>query len=128
MTVRPVLALIALGWLTVAGCGPAKLNENKTYTLEAGDAQRLDLQAITKAQKITIEFKSSASKVNVYLIKDFKEQDGLDTAPSKAQTLEHQEGKEGNFSVEVPEKTATRIVIRGANAKTEVTLKVTNAK
>ncbi|QJW98973.1 hypothetical protein [Frigoriglobus tundricola] len=129
MTVRPLLALIALGLLSAAGCGPAKLNENKTLTLDAGDAKGLDFPAISNAQTITIDFKSSAGEVSVYLFNeaDAKGEDGLLTSdPKKALGLK--KGKEGSFEVNVPEKTATRIIVRGANEKTTVTLKATNAK
>ena len=84
---------------------------------------------LEETQKITVEFSSSASEVVVYLIKDFKEDDGLNTTPSKAQILKEEKGKSGSFSVDVPENTATRIAVRGHTAaKTNVTVKVTNAK
>jgi hypothetical protein len=127
MPTRPTLVAAALG-LLLAGCGPAKLNENKSYTLTPGDAQSLDLPAISQAQKITVEFTSSAVNVNVHIIKDFKDRDGLDAPPSKNQTLAEKQGKEGSFAVDVPANTATRVIVRGANAKTEVTLQLTNSK
>ena len=128
MRTRSALIAVASALLFAAGCGPAKLNESRTYSLNAGEAQILDLPAISKAQKVTVEFTSSAVDVSVSLIKDFKESDGLDTPPSKTQTLAEKTGKDGSFVVDVPENTATRVVVRGANAKTDVTLKVTNAK
>jgi hypothetical protein len=128
MPFRLALVGIALGLSLAAGCAPPKLDESRAYKLETGGAEVMDLPAVSKAQKVTIDFTSSASDVTVYLIKDFTGKDGLDTMPSKAQILESKTGKSGNFSVDVPANTATRVVVRGANANTDVTLKVTNTK
>jgi hypothetical protein len=128
MPARPALFAVALALLLVGGCAPPKLNESRSYTMIVGDSQVLDLPPISMAQKITVEFTSSASEVSVYLIKDFKEEDGQNAPPSKAQILDEKKGKSGSFTVDVPEKTATRVVVRGPQAKTDVTLKVTNAK
>ena len=99
----------------------------KKYPLDAGQAKAIDLPAISKPQKITVEFSSSASEVSVYLIKDFKAGEDPDPlSPKKDQILETKQGKEGSFSVDVPEKTATRVIVRGAKQTTDVTLKVTN--
>jgi len=128
MLVRPALFAVALGLLLAGGCGPPKLNESKTYTLEPGDANVLDFSAIPKPQKITVEFTASAADVSVYLIKDFKGNDGLNEPPKKEQILESKQGKSGSFSVDVPANTATRVVVRATSAKTEVTVTVTNSK
>src|SRR5205085_2621841 len=127
MPARPALLAVvfALGLLPVAGCGPAKLNATAKYAMDGGDARILDLPSISKAQKVTVEFNSSAGDVSVYLIKDFKERDGLDAAPNGAQILDKKQAKEGSFTVDVPEKTATRVVVRASSTKTDVTLKVT---
>ena len=129
MPTRSVLFLVALGLMLTTGCGPAKLKLDKTYTLDTGEAQGLDLQEIASPQTITVDFTSSAGEVSVYLFNatDAKGEDGLLGADSK-KALGQSKGKEGNFEVKVPEKTATRIVVRGAQQKTTVTMKVTNAK
>jgi hypothetical protein len=123
---RSTLVAVALGLLLVTGCAP-RLKEEKKYTLGAGEAQVLDLPAISKAQKVTVEFSSSAAEVSVYLIKDFREKDGLDGPPNKDQILGQQQAKDGSFSADVPPKTATRVIVRNPNKDTEVTVKVTNA-
>ena len=47
---------------------------------------------------------------------------GVDAAKS----LGKQKGKSGSFTAEIPENTATRVVVREASKKTKVDLKVTN--
>jgi hypothetical protein len=125
---RFVPVAVALGWLLAAGCGPARLKVEKQYTMDAGEVQAIDLDAIAKPQTVTVEFSSSASEVRVFLIKNFKAGAEPDPTPTKEQTLESKQGKEGSFSVVVPENTATRVIISGVNAKTEVRVKLTNAK
>lgn len=122
------LAVLALGLFALSGCGPAKLDVSKSFTLEDQAAQVIDLDPQPKPQTVTVEFSSSAGEVYVYLIKDFKERDGLETAPTKAQTLVSKQAKEGSVSADVGEKTAVRVVVRNPNAKTDVTLKVSNKK
>jgi hypothetical protein len=125
---RSVLVAVAFGVLAATGCGPARLKEEKTYSMEVGDAQRIELEPITKPQKLTVEFSSSAAEVSVYLIKDFKPGDSAADMPQKAQILAKAQGKEGTLSADVPENTATRIIIRDPRAKTDVTVKLTNEK
>jgi hypothetical protein len=120
---------VALVLLAFAGCGPATLKEEKNYTVEAGEAKSFDLPAISKAQTINVEFTSNPAEVTVFVLKDPKGDDGAkEEPPTPAQVMGQKQGKSGTFSVPVPEKTATRVLVRGAKAKTEVTLKVTNAK
>jgi hypothetical protein len=122
------LAVVALTLLALAGCGPAKLDVTKSFTLEDSAAQVIDLDPQPKPQTVTVEFTSSAGEVYVYLIKDFKKDDGLDAAPKQAQTLASKLAKEGTISADVGEKTPVRVAVRNPNAKTEVTVKVTNKK
>ena len=56
---------------------------------------------------------------------DAKGEDGL-LSPAKAKALATKNGKADNFTVEIPEKTAVRIIFRGADKKTSVTVKVTS--
>jgi hypothetical protein len=124
---RSGLVAVALALLAPAGCGPAKLNEERTYTMDATEVQTLDLPAIAQPQTVTVEFSSSASPASVYLLQNFKADDAQ-MIPTKDQILATKQGKEGTFSADVPAKTATRVLIRGLSAKTEVKLKVTNKK
>ncbi len=125
MPYRP--ALFALALLVVVGCGPAKLNESRSLTLDSGEAKAIDLPAVAKAQNVTVEFTSSAGEVTVYLFKesDAKGEDGMLLSDAK-KALGQKQGKEGSFTTEVPENTPTRVIVRKASAKTEVTVKITN--
>jgi hypothetical protein len=125
---RSVLVAVAFGVLVAAGCGPAKLNMEKTYPMNVGDSNNIDLPAIAQAQKITVDFSSSATEVTIFLIKDFKEDDRIDIVPKKDQILAKAQGKSGTLSADVPEKTATRVIITDPRGKTDVTVKLTNAK
>jgi hypothetical protein len=130
MPIRSSLLAIALG-LLVAGCGPAKLNETKTLTLDKETmATSLSLSAQPKPQTITVEFSSSEGEVTVGVFKqdDIKDNDEMATV-ALGKALGHKKGKSESFTVDVPENTATRVVARGHTAaKTDVTVKVTNAK
>jgi hypothetical protein len=121
------LAVVAIGTFFLAGCGPSKLNENRKIEIEDGEAKAIELPAVSKPQKVNVEFNSSESDVSVYVFKeeDAKGTDGLLGAdPKKA--LGSKKGKSDSFSVDIPENTATRVVVRGAYKKTEVQLKITN--
>ena len=128
MTARAAPVAFALGLLLLAGCGPARLNENHTFPLEPQNTRSFDLAAISQPQTVTVDFKSSAADVSVYVIKDAKEGDGLNEPPPKEKTLASKQGREGKFAAEVPANTATRVLVRGADKKTEVTLALTNSK
>jgi hypothetical protein len=123
------VAMVAVASIGLAGCGPAKLDVNKTYTLDVGEAQAIDLPAIPKPQKITVEFSATAGDVTVLVFKesDAKGTDGLLDA-DLGKSLGKKTGKSDSFTVDVPENTATRVIARGATKKTDVTLKVTNTK
>lgn len=128
MPTRLSTILLAYGALFLAGCGPAKLNESRTWELEAASPKALDLPAISKTQKINVEFSSTDGDVLVAVFKeeDAKGEEGLvnaDTNRSKA--LAHKSSQGEKFSVEVPENTATR-VIAFSKKKTTLNLKVTN--
>ena len=131
MPTRFAVVAVALGLLLASGCGPAKLNETKTLKLDKETmAAGLSLAAQPKPQTITVEFSSSEGEVTLGVFKkdDLKDDDAMMTVPlSKA--LAHKKGKGETFTVEVPENTATRVVVREHTAaKTDVTVKVTNAK
>jgi hypothetical protein len=119
--------IVAVGALFLAGCGPSKLNENRKLEVEDGEAKAIDLPAVSKPQKVNVEFSSSEGEVSVYLFKaeDAKGDEGLlGSDPKKA--LASKKGKSDSFSADVPENTATRVIVRGAAKKTEVQFKITN--
>jgi hypothetical protein len=120
-------AVVALGLLALAGCGPGKLNESRNWDIDSGEAKAVDLPAIAKPQTVKVEFTSSDADVTVYVFKeaDAKGEDGLVASdPSKA--LAKASGKTGSFTADVPENTATRVIVRNAPKKTKVDLKITN--
>ena len=126
MFLRALAPFFAIGLVALAGCGPAKLDVTKTYTLE-GEPQIIFLDAQPKPQKITVEFESSASPITVLLIKDAdvpKDEDGF-IPTSKAIAFKSGE-KAATFSGDVPENTATRVIIRNASNKSSVKVRVTN--
>jgi hypothetical protein len=121
--------LVALGLVALAGCGPGKLDVSKTLEVDSGEGRAVDCPAVAKPQTIAVEFTSSDADVNVYLFKeeDAKGEDGIVTSDA-SKALGKARGKTGNFSAEVPENTATRVIVRGAAKKTKVDIKVTNKK
>ena len=128
MLVRFLFAACALGLFAASGCGPAKLNQSKTISIDAGDTQAMDLDAQPKPQKITVEFASSAGEVSVYVYKeaDAKGEPGLLNAEAnKAKALASKKSKGETFTVDVPENTAVRVIFQ-ADKKADVTVKLTN--
>jgi hypothetical protein len=116
--------------LVLAGCGPAKLDVSKTYSLNVETpAHSIDLDAQTKPQTINVEFSSSEGDVSVLVFKksDVPTDDDLLIAePKKAIAMK--KGKTETFTVDIPENTPVRIIVRMELKKTDVQLKVTNKK
>lgn len=123
-----VTAVVAAGLVAAAGCGPAKLDETRTYSLDpGGDSGRaLDLPAQPKPQTITVTYES-AEPVGVGIYKAGDVGEGLFVQPAKA--LKAEAGKTaGTLTADVPENTATRVVVSVETKKTDVKLHVTNKK
>jgi hypothetical protein len=122
-----VLVAVTLVWLS--GCGPARLNVNKTLELDSEEVKAIDLPAEPKPQKLTVEFSSSDGDVSVYVFKesDAKGEEGLVTAAANSKkALADKAGTSGSLSVDIPENTATRVIVRSRGKKTSVNLKITN--
>jgi hypothetical protein len=124
------LVPVGLIVLVLAGCGPAKLDLTRKYTLDGKDpAQTIELEPQTKAQTINIEFSSSDGDVSVLVFKKADAppaDDALIADPKKA--LVSKKGKADSFSVDIPENTGILIIVRMETKKTDVELKVTNKK
>jgi hypothetical protein len=120
------VALIAVGSVLLAGCGPAKLDVSKSYTLEHGSADGFVLQKQSKPQKITIEFSSSKGEVTVLLFKATDATEENYDVAEKEKAMGYKTGKSDTLVVDVPENTETRFVIRGAKENTKVDVRVKN--
>lgn len=125
MIARGCALVLAVGMVGIAGCGPGRLDESRTYNMDTHDAPYMELTPQSKAQTIKIEFESSAAEVDVGLFRSADLKDPADANFSKALKSEVQK-KSGSFSVEVPENTATTVVLGNAKAKTDVKIHVTN--
>ncbi len=132
MSVRLAFAMILVAGLSVVGCTrAAKLDAKSSYDLSGEEpAKAMILDPQPKAQKLTIDFKSSDGDVTVLVFKDAdvpKGDSGLIEADAK-KALGQKKGKADSFTVDVPENTGTQIVIRNADKKTKVDLAVNNKK
>jgi hypothetical protein len=126
--VPTALVAVALAWVT--GCGPAKLNESRSWDLEAANPRAMDLPAQPKPQTLTVEF-SAPEEVSVYVFKeeDAKGDDGLLNASVNAKkALAQKKSKGETFTVDVPENTPVRVIADSGGKSTKVNLKVTNQK
>src|SRR5262245_3428954 len=86
MFVRLVSAsLLAVAFLCLAGCGPAKLNQSRTWAdFDVGDARAIDLDPQSKPQTITVEFSVGEGEVTALVVKkdDAKTDDDLLSVPA----------------------------------------------
>lgn len=130
MLVRSLsVALMVAGCTFLVGCTRnAKLEVTKSYDVAPGEAQAIELDPQPKAQKLTVDFKS-AEDVNVLVFKqaDCKDDDALLTADAK-KALASKKGKTESFGVDIPENTATRVVVRDPAKKTKVDITISNKK
>jgi hypothetical protein len=124
MMLRSSCLLLAAGLVALSGCGPAKLDVTKTYTLD-GAPQMVILDAQPKPQKITVEFESSAAEVTVMLIKKSDVPEGEESFVPIAKAIVSKKDKTGTITGDVPEKTETLVLVRGGT-KTDVKLHITN--
>lgn len=124
------LSLIAaLGLLCLAGCGPAKLDETKNWTLNSETpARAMDLSAQPKPQTFTVEFTATGGDVSVFVFKeeDAKGEDGLAYAPASKALGSKTASTGDSFKVDVPANTATRVIARAGGRKVELKIHVTN--
>src|SRR5258707_12786173 len=113
MLARSFACLLAAGMVVLSGCGPGKLDVNKTMELEGGEVKSIILDAQSHPQTMTVEFETNGGLVNVGLFKDADAKDLNTIQFSKALKSEKQ-SKKGTFSVELPEKTAAQVVVETA--------------
>ena len=70
MLARTFAICLAVGFASISGCGPAKLDVTKTFNLDGGDAKALLLDAQPKPQKITVEFEATSGTLDVLVFKE----------------------------------------------------------
>jgi hypothetical protein len=123
------VALVA-GFAFAAGCERnARLEVKNSYEIGPQEGKAMILDPQPKPQKFTVEFKAD-NDINVLVFKDSDipaGEDGLEKADAK-KAIAQKKGKAESFTVDVPEKTGTQIVMREALKKTKVELSVTNRK
>jgi len=112
--------------LVVAGCGPAKLDVTRNISLDSQESRSVDLDPQPKPQTLTVTYEAGAELfVGVYKAADAPDLQNL----PEGKALKSESGKKsGTLTVEVPENTATRIVIANAKTNTDVKLHITNQK
>lgn len=126
MPARPCLLVAALALLVPAGCGPAKLDETKNWTVEPGDVQSIILPAQPKPQRLTVEFESSEPvDAGIYKTDDAKELHSLPV--SKALAVER--GKtSGTLTADLGPDVSTTVTVGALSKKATVKVHVTNRK
>jgi hypothetical protein len=124
MILRASALMLAFMLVSLSGCGPAKLDITKEYTLS--EPQIVILDAQPKPQKITVEFEGD-SEVTVLLIKAADAPDDEAEFVDVKKAIAYKKGeKSGSFSGDVPENTATRVIARSVSPKAKVKLHITN--
>jgi hypothetical protein len=112
--------------LILAGCGPAKLDETKNWTIEPGDVQSIILPAQPRPQRLTVEFESG-EPVDVGLYKTDDAKDLYSLPVSKALAVER--GKtSGTLTADLSPDVSTTVTVNALSKKTTVKVHVTNRK
>jgi hypothetical protein len=124
---RPLLVFAAVVFLTPSGCGPAKLDETKTYTLPPGETKPLTLPAQPRPQRLTVEFEAdNPVEVGVYKTADVSDPDApLPTG--KALAIERAKDS-GVLSVDLGPDVSTTVTVTALSKQTNVKLHLTNRK
>jgi hypothetical protein len=124
---RPLLVLAAVAFLAPSGCGPAKLDETKSYSLNPGDTQTLALPAQPRPQRLTVDFDAD-NPVEVFILKTADVSDPDAPLPTgKALAIERAKAS-GTLSVDLGPDTATTVAVTALSKQTNVKLHLTNRK
>ncbi|MCI0681739.1 MAG: hypothetical protein L0Y71_06520 [Gemmataceae bacterium] len=125
---RTTCGLAGLALLMVAGCGQ-RLEQEKDVTLEVGVLHPIALIDAPKyEQKIKVEFTSSESPINVYVVLGKDENavmDELGKANPKLEIRGKAEKSKGEtFEATIPAGKDYGVYLTGADKKTQVKLKI----
>ena len=125
MPTRSILVLPAVVLFALAGCGPAKLDEKKTYPVSAGDTQMMILPKQPKPQRITVEFESDQPvDIGIYKSEDVE---GGTLPSSKALGIERAKDK-GTVTADLGPDVATTVTITALGKTANVKVHVHNKK
>ena len=119
----PALALVAL-----AGC--SKLHVEKSYTLDPGTVQHLEVTPPTSEQKLKVSVTSDEPiTLTVILVKDVPAAKGgaEDIDPdtlTKAAVAQKKEAKDATLDVTIPAKEKYRVYVSGVKKMAKVTIKI----
>lgn len=126
MFIRLTALFLGIGLVAVGGCGPAKLDVEKSYNLDSGESQLVILDPQPKPQKITVTYEAG-SELTVLLIKASEIKEGEEGIVPLAKAIASEKGnKTGTISGDLPENTEGRVIIRNPAAKTTVKVHITN--
>jgi hypothetical protein len=126
MPTRSILFLAAAVLLAPAGCGPAKLDEKRSYSVVSGETQMMLCPKQPQPQRITVEYDSDQPvDVGIYKSEDVKEGDVLPT--SKALAVDRAKSK-GSISADLGPDVATTVTVTGLGKTANVKFHVHNRK
>ena len=131
MLTRACVVVLVAGLFALAGCGPAKLEVNKTVTIEPNDFNMIGLPKQSQPQKITVDV-DATEPVNVYVIDSAKEAGFPDMAAEKqAEAAKYGKKlgvKKDALTAEVPENAEVTVAVGGGMKKSEVKISISNRK
>ena len=120
----PVLCLVLL-----TGCPKSKIHQERTFTMESGDSNELQIDAPTGSQKIEVKVTSSECPIDAYVLLEEAlagKTGEIDVTklPETAILDKIKNTKEATLKATIPSKKAYRIYLNNATRTTTVTLKL----
>jgi hypothetical protein len=127
--IRSILPLLVLGLLALAGC-QKKLNEEKTFTLTAGEVRAFPVDAPIREQQLSVTVTAAGSSVNVHIVPESAHAATMEAMQNlkkldPAKVLASKEKVENDtLEATIPAKTGFSVFISGAKKQAEVTVKI----
>ena len=131
MTRRNLTAAVAaVAVLALAGCGPGKLSEVKSFDMESGNVKAFDTPAQKVAQTVKVEV-SSDNPVDVYALPGVSVDDAVNMLPEEAKKKaagSKEKVTSGSFTVPVPagQGLAVWVGVSDNGTRAKGTVKLTN--